>query len=554
MVRCLAVVLASLLAPIVTAQVPLVETARHDLTGLRTRFCCALSLSVDGDVMASGAVEVFTATPIDFHQRSVVDAGWERLERDVGTGWVAVEGDRLVAAGRETIRIHERDVGGANAWGLAAEVELPRLRGVFFDPPGDIALSGDRFAVSIPSIEEGRGSPDNVGWVFVYERTSEGSWGQVAELSGSDCVPTPNLPGCRFGHSVALSGEDLVITAQLLRWEPARLAPLYFHSKDAGGADAWGRVATWLDPAWLRVETAEIDGDVVVAGGLALTEDGVREGRVQVFERDGDAWSETLMLSPTSAPVWPSDFGMSVAVRGDRFVVGSRGDDGDFGPSGGVHVWERGSTGWEHAGVARPLADQPHFGLGFTVALSDESVVAGSYDSTSRRAQVHVFEQPESDCDDALDGDGDGDADCLDTDCASEPACDDEDADGDGRRNVDDCSPADPGAWGDLPPVEGLRISLGDEEPSPLVFSWSELSDDAGPTFTYQLAWLPLDALPGERFECLASSAAPSGGTTWELSALRGSAFFLVRARNSCSSSVLDWGTDSLGLPRNACP
>ncbi|MEO1696323.1 MAG: hypothetical protein AAFU73_03440 [Planctomycetota bacterium] len=70
--------------------------------------------------------------------------------------------------------------------------------------------------------------------------------------------------------------------------------------------------------------SVDVDGDVLVVGATRGTTGGVTAGAAYIYERSFGSWVEVQKLTPQGLPPNLS-FGVSVAVSGDRIVVGSAG-------------------------------------------------------------------------------------------------------------------------------------------------------------------------------------------------------------------------------------
>lgn len=117
-------------------------------------------------------------------------------------------------------------------------------------------------------------------------------------------------------------------------------------------------LALAVDGDWLAVSTRDVTQYVPVD-----------QGKVLVYRRTGGQWSFAQLLVPSGAPL---GFGSSIAMEGDRIVVGDR-------PAGAVHVFERSAGGWqESARVADPAV-----GL---LALSGDRFMVALPGSSLRRS------------------------------------------------------------------------------------------------------------------------------------------------------------------------
>lgn len=131
-------------------------------------------------------------------------------------GWsLALLGDRVVVGQPARDRpsrtgrafIFERDVGGTDSWGLVRQIDPAN------GTPGNrfgfsVAITTSHVAVGSPRMDDGQ---LRSGEVRVYERNTDGanSWGlsrtlNIADASGGD----------EYGHSVAFSGEQILVGAR----------------------------------------------------------------------------------------------------------------------------------------------------------------------------------------------------------------------------------------------------------------------------------------------------------------------------------------------------
>lgn len=112
-------------------------------------------------------------------------------------------------------------------------------------------------------------------------------------------------------------------------------------------------------------------------------------GRALVFERDGSgAWIESAVLLASDGAD-REHFGESVAISGDRAIVGAP-DAGGFSGGGAVYLFERNASGvWEQ--VKKFAHNQTFRGLGGAVAISGDIAVAGGTGSSDARGLAQVY-------------------------------------------------------------------------------------------------------------------------------------------------------------------
>lgn len=261
--------------------------------------------------------------------------------------FVALDGDTaVVGVSSDIVYVFERNLGGADGWGLVEEVQ-PDDNGNFDDGFGRSALVGDLLAVGAPIHNHDGGPTTGTGAVYLFGRDAGGadSWGQVAELFGDDSIVLD-----RFGWAVALSadGDRLVVGAPFDNHSNRMDAgSVYVFERDAGGPGAWGQVAHLKAAVPIADElvgrAVAIDGDRVIAGGHDL---GVSPGAAYIFERDlggPGAWGQAARLVPGDG--FGGRFGTSVGLVGDLAAVGATLDDEAATDAGAVYLFARDQGG-----------------------------------------------------------------------------------------------------------------------------------------------------------------------------------------------------------------
>ena len=187
--------------------------------------------------------------------------------------------------------------------------------------------------------------------------------------------------GDQFGYSVALSGDTAVIGAR-------------FDSDDVNGLESGSAYVfirtgtTWSQQAkliasdgmardWFGVRVA-ISADTAVVTADADDDDvnGVDSGSAYIFIRSGTTWN--LQAKLTAADGAPVDlFGYSVALSDDTVVFGAKFDDDDSNgvDSGSAYVFVRSGTTWSQQAKLTAADGKPGDEFGYSVALAGDTVV-----------------------------------------------------------------------------------------------------------------------------------------------------------------------------------
>jgi len=240
-----------------------------------------------------------------------------------------------------------------------------------------VAISGEVIIVGAPYSYKGS--------AYVFERSNDGSWSQVAKLTASD-----GAGGDHFGISVATDGNAFVVGAP----QKDTAGSAYVFERNTDGF--WSQVAklTASDGAMDDYfgNAVAIDGSTVIVG--AEGDDDVNEnaGSVYIFEKLSGTWTNTAKLTASDGGRQHS-FGNSVAIDGENAAVGAYRAYMDANLdtySGSIYVFKKDSGIWTQAAklTASDAAKYDH--LGTSVAISGETVIGGAYFDDSK-GSAYVF-------------------------------------------------------------------------------------------------------------------------------------------------------------------
>jgi hypothetical protein len=117
-----------------------------------------------------------------------------------------------------------------------------------------------------------------------------------------------------------------------------------------------------------------LDADTLVAG--APHEPGTTaNGSAFVFVRNGTNWTEQARLTASDAAA-DDEFGISVALSGDRVAVGARYDDHANAFSGSVYIFDRNGSSWGQQGKFFPNDFPGGSAFGEALSVHGDAVVA----------------------------------------------------------------------------------------------------------------------------------------------------------------------------------
>jgi FG-GAP repeat len=225
-------------------------------------------------------------------------------------------------------------------------------------------------------------------------------------------APAHNLPGISFhqlaklsvggslgelGFSVSVSGDTVVAAT------PYGSEGCGFHcSKSASNlfvkpTSGWTNMIDTAD-LFAVVWAISISGDTIVAGNPYADS---YQGEAYVFVKPTGGWGDVTPVATLTASDGRANelFGSSVSISGNTIVVSTPENfNSDVGP-GAAYVFVKPANGWTSmTQTAKLTASDGRAGddLGFSVAISGNTVVAGAPNNAGVRGAAYVFVEPAS--------------------------------------------------------------------------------------------------------------------------------------------------------------
>jgi polyhydroxybutyrate depolymerase len=373
-----------------------------------------------GALALSGAVLVVAEGPA----RAEVAPLEVKLTPAGGAQAVAVSGDTVVVRGLGAAYVYTPDGAGGRS-----EVELtPSDAPEFSSLERSVAVDGDTIVVGANADDE---AAPTAGAAYVYTPDGAGGYTET-KLMASDAAADD-----RFGSSVAISGDTIVVGAYGEDSSPlpgSYAGAAYVYEADGLG----GYTETKLTPAVTGEHfgySVAVDGDTIVVGSFAhayvFEPDGlggydetwlegaggesvaVSDGTVVVGDRDRDnyagaasvfepdglgGYTETVLTASDAAAM--DRFGWSVAISGDRVLVGAMQDDHDpMGApwpagvnAGSAYVYDPDGAGAYTATKLTAFDAAPAQRFGYSVALSGDTLAVAA--SNAHAAYVYSAVAP----------------------------------------------------------------------------------------------------------------------------------------------------------------
>jgi hypothetical protein len=237
---------------------------------------------------------------------------------------------------------------------------------------------------------------DNCGAVYVFVKADQG-WQQQAYLKASNPQSFDE-----FGAAVAIDGDTVVVGAPgedgIARGTNGEMNERAVNALPSGAAYVFQRTAGhWAQRAYLKASDSgpglrfgsavSIAGSALAVGAPGhLQPEGLEDaGAAYIFRRSGEGWFETALMA-ASRPGARDLFGSSVAISGERLVVGAPGESSNsedqsvdaFPSAGAAYVFGWNNETWVQTGFLKASNARAGALFGKAVAIDAELVAIGS--------------------------------------------------------------------------------------------------------------------------------------------------------------------------------
>ncbi|MBI2924978.1 MAG: HYR domain-containing protein, partial [Verrucomicrobia bacterium] len=308
---------------------------------------------------------------------------------------------------------------GASLWTLTGN-NAGELGPIHFENVENLngGTSDDTFvfsdAASLDGKIDGRSGSDTIDWTaftvslivtITGPGTLDGSMGTASNLgSGFDnvelLIQPPSVPACpsetkltaedaasgdQFGVSVAISGDTAVIGSS---GDDGIGSAYVFVRSGNGWIQQQKLTSNDATPGDFFGRSVAIAGDRIVVGAFGEDDasgySSVFLGAAYVFVRNGSTWSEQQKLTASDRGQGASQeaFGRSVAIDHDTVAVGANGARGTGGAfeAGAAYVFVRNGTTWTEQQKLTASDPAEDDEFGFSVAISGDTVLVGAFD------------------------------------------------------------------------------------------------------------------------------------------------------------------------------
>ncbi len=245
-----------------------------------------------------------------------------------------------------------------------------------------LAADNTTLVVGVPGEGSTNSNPlddtaNNAGAVYVYDRNSDGDWSTPHYIKS----PNPSADD-RFGASVALSGNTLVVGAPSDASNTQMLADKNNNAADAGAIYIYSRSGSdWTFSHYLKSPNPEagdhfgeaiaIYNNQIVIGAPLKDQTGQADaGVVYVAELNDNHWALQQTITATN-PTTSSYFGRAVAINENHLAIGSPGTDADtVSNSGVVYLYQLQDMVWTQIQHIEAANADSGDGFGSVIALA----------------------------------------------------------------------------------------------------------------------------------------------------------------------------------------
>ena len=239
-----------------------------------------------------------------------------------------------------------------------------------------VSIDGNTAVVGSPKSDDA-GKNSGAAYIFVREGAR---WEQQAKLLPNDLVGSD-----AFGEDVFVSGRTVVVGAPQHSHSGLRFPGAAYVFDRVG--------TNWVQKAKLTASDAAksdrfghsvaISGDTIIVGApLRDTPAGKDAGTAYIFVPDGDSWKQQAMLMPAKAGA-SNQLGFGVATTGNIAIVGAPARNEGARAAGAAYSFVRVEGVWEEKEKVVPKDGARDLKFGSSIGMSDNSVVISSHNAVN---------------------------------------------------------------------------------------------------------------------------------------------------------------------------
>ncbi len=253
--------------------------------------------------------------------------------------------------------------------------KLTASDGFTFDRFGIAVAIDGKWAVVGAHQDDDHGTSSGSAYVFEY---AGGTWTEKAKLTASDAMTKD-----RFGRAVDISGNKIIVGAPDDDTRYTNSGSAYIFEYMGG---TWTETSKLMLTDHRTGDhfgrSVAIDKDQVIVGAYKDNDKGVghQAGSAYIFQYDGITWTQQIKLAASDAAA-VDRFGVSVDIFDDRAIVGANLDDDDGESSGSAYIFHNTGGKWMEKAklVASDGMEKDRFSVSVAIE-GDKAVIGTPYD------------------------------------------------------------------------------------------------------------------------------------------------------------------------------
>jgi hypothetical protein len=240
----------------------------------------------------------------------------------------------------------------------------------------DVAVSG-RYAL-ISAANESNDIGTSVGAVYAYENI-DGEWSMIQKLTAPDASAL-----AYFGHAVAMDSSQVVISAVGSFANGPFSGCAYVYSREGS---QWIFQQTIIPddgaPSARFGQSVDINGDLILVGAHQAFGKAANTGAAYLFRNENGLWEQDAKL--VAGDGQSNDFfGWSVALNNKgTALVGAYSAKGKVEKSGAAYLFEREENEWQQAEKLLAEDGGQRDLFGYSLDLTDDFALIGAYQNQS---------------------------------------------------------------------------------------------------------------------------------------------------------------------------
>lgn len=231
------------------------------------------------------------------------------------------------------------------------------------------------------------------GSAYVFEKIN-GVWNQSAKIS-----PDDGLTNAYFGRAVSISSNSALIGAYGDSVNGAYSGSAYLYEKIDG---IWTLAQKFTADDGLAYDYfgygVDISGGTAIVGAFGDDDLGTNAGKAFLFEKIEGTWQAAGILTAPDGAAY-NYFGRSVALDGNRALIGADGDDDQGSYSGSAYVFEKIDGIWQMDQKLVAFDGGPSDYFGESVDMSAGQALVGArnhYVASVRTGAAYFFSLPDT--------------------------------------------------------------------------------------------------------------------------------------------------------------